>query len=226
MNPLGDLAVVVPVGPGDSAWKSLVPDLQALPPEAEVAFVGTEPLATPAWTRPNWKWIQAPVGRAWQMNAAAYSTSRPFLWFLHADSRFAPDTLGALARALREHPDALLYFDLAFLADGPRLMKLNQIGTWMRSHWGGMPFGDQGLCIRRDFWEALGGFPAYAPYGEDHLLVWRAHQQHVPLRCTGGTLFTSARKYRDEGWLATTSRHLRLTAAQAFPQWLELRRAR
>jgi hypothetical protein len=44
----------------------------------------------------------------------------------------------------------------------------------------------------------------------------------VPLRPTGGTLRTSARKYREQGWLSTTTRHLQLTALQAVPEWLKL----
>lgn len=226
MDALAGLAVVVPVGPGDSAWRSLVPDLEALPPEAEVVFVGTQAIVAPPWTRTTWSWIQAPPGRARQLNAGARSTTRPYLWFLHADSRFAPDTLSELARSLREHPNALLYFDLAFLADGPQLTRLNQLGTWVRSHWGGMPFGDQGFCLSRDICKRLGGFDTHAPYGEDHLFVWKARRAGVPLRPTGGTLRTSARKYRERGWLSTTARHLRFTAVQAIPEWLKLIRSR
>jgi GT2 family glycosyltransferase len=105
-------------------------------------------------------------------------------------------------------------------------MKLNQLGTWVRSRWGGMPFGDQGFCLRRETWERLGGFDTHALYGEDHLFVWKARGAGVQLRPTGGTLRTSARKYRERGWLSTTTRRLRLTAAQAFPEWLKLVRAR
>jgi GT2 family glycosyltransferase len=105
-------------------------------------------------------------------------------------------------------------------------MKLNQLGSWMRSHLGGMPFGDQGFCLRREIWERLGGFDTHAAYGEDHLFVWKARRAGVPLRPTGGTLRTSARKYREQGWLSTTTRHFQLTALQAIPEWLKLVRAR
>jgi hypothetical protein len=89
-----------------------------------------------------------------------------------------------------------------------------------------MPFGDQGFCIRRRDWQALGGFPEAAPYGEDHLFVWKARRAGLPVRPLGLTLLTSARKYRDHGWLRTTARHFLLTYAQAWPQWLEQRRER
>lgn len=160
------------------------------------------------------------------MNAGARATVKPFVWFLHADSRFAPETLPTLSTALRAHPDALHYFDLDFLADGPPLMPLNTLGARLRSRWGGMPFGDQGFCLPRALWERLGGFDVDAPYGEDHLLVWKTRRAGIPLRRTGGALRTSARKYRERGWLTTTTTHLRLTARQAFPEWLALLRER
>lgn len=225
MDPLAELAVVVPVGPGDEAWRGLVPDLLALPDEAQVVFVGTESEEQPM-PRSGWSWIKAPAGRARQLNAGARATTHRLLWFLHADSRFAGDTLPRLADSLRHEPDALHFFHLRFLPDGPVLMRVNEIGVRLRSHWAGIPFGDQGFCMPRDVWECLGGFPVDARYGEDHLFVWRARQAGVRLRSTGGTLRTSARKYREGGWLATTVRHLRLTAAQAFPEWIKLLRTR
>lgn len=217
---LCQLAVVVPVAPGDDAWRALLADLEALPAEAEVVLVGTG--APPAELPARARWLTAERGRARQMNAGARATRNPILWFLHADSRLTPDTLPALERALRAQPDALHFFDLAFLDDGPALMWLNQLGARFRSRWGGMPFGDQGLCLRREVWEGLGGFRTDAAYGEDHLLVWKARQSRVRLRSTGAPLLTSARRYRERGWLATTLRHLRLTAAQAFPEWVRL----
>ncbi|MDQ3556998.1 MAG: glycosyltransferase family 2 protein [Gemmatimonadota bacterium] len=222
MDPLRELAVVIPVAPGDRAWETLLADLRALPAEAEVVLAGSE--APPPDLPSNLRWARAQRGRARQMNAGARATDRTWLWFLHADSRFAPDTLPSLRRALATAPDALHFFDLAFLDDGPALMRLNQAGAWIRSRWGGMPFGDQGFCLRRELWERLGAFRTDAPYGEDHLLAWKARRERVPLRPTGGTLRTSARRYRERGWLATTARHLRLTALQAFPEWVRLLR--
>ena len=123
-----------------------------------------------------------------------------------------------MAAGLARDPGALHYFDLAFSGDGPPLMRLNERGVWVRSHLLGMPFGDQGFCLRRDVFFGLGGFPEDVPYGEDHLLVWRARQAGVPLRCAPATLLTSARKYGERGWLRTTARHVYLTYRQALPE--------
>ena len=218
--PLGELAVVIPVAADDPAWPGLIEELAALPVGAEILVAGATP--PPPGVPARLRWLTAPPGRAQQMNAGAHAASRPFLWFLHADSRLTPGALDALGRSITAAPDALHYFDLAFLDDGPPLMPLNQWGARMRSRWGGMPFGDQGFCLRRETWEALGGFRTDVAYGEDHLLVWKARHMGVPLRPVGAMLLTSARKYRERGWLRTTARHLGLTAVQAVPEWIRL----
>jgi hypothetical protein len=214
------LSVVVPVAPGEPALGGLLAQLEALPDGVEVLLVGAE--ARPAGVPPRFDWRVAPHGRAAQLNEGGRAARGDVLWFLHADSRLTPGTLPALGRSLAADPEALHYFDLRFLDDGPPLMRINEAGVWLRSHLGGMPFGDQGLCLRREHWERLGGFPTDTEYGEDHLFVWRARRAGVRLRPTGGTLLTSARRYRERGWLATTTRHLRLTARQAFLEWLAL----
>ena len=152
------------------------------------------------------------------MNLAAAATHRRFLWFLHADSRLGTSAISSLVRSLREAPDALHYFDLVFETDQLRRMAINNVGVWVRSHLLGMPFGDQGFCVKREVFARLGGFDEQARYGEDHLLVWSAHRAGIKVRCTGEKIGTSARKYLDRGWLATTVDHQALTIKQAWPQ--------
>lgn len=232
-DPLADLAVVIPVAPADDAWRGLLGDLATLPTETEIVFAGTEPppetaralLADRLAGRP-WRWLVAPAGRARQLNVAPGATRRTHLWFLHADSRFTGDTVARMRAALAEAPDTLHYCDLGFLPDGPRAVRLNALAVRLRARWLGMPFGDQGLCIAREAFVRLGGFDESAAYGEDHLFVWRARRAGIALRATGGTLLTSARRYRDRGWARTTARHVWLTARQAFPEWLALLRER
>jgi hypothetical protein len=223
---LHNVSVIVPIAPGETRWMDLLRDLRSLPPGAEVFLVGTEPAADCsaeiAGLRAAVVWLESPPGRARQMNLGAARAGRPFLWFVHADSRVSPESPAALGRSLAEHPQALHYSNLAFLGDGPRLMPLNAAGVWFRSHVLGMPFGDQGLCLSGELFDALGRFDEQARYGEDHLLVWAARRAGVPLRCCGGVVHTSARKYHHHGWSRTTGRHLWLTAKQALPQYAGL----
>jgi hypothetical protein len=116
------------------------------------------------------------------------------------------------------------WFDLAFLEDGPRLVRLNAWGARLRSRVFGLPFGDQGLVLPAASFAALGGYDESVRYGEDHLLVWAAHAARLPVIPVGATLYTSARTYARNGWLLTTLCHWMLTLRQALPQWWRLRR--
>jgi len=230
---LHELAVIIPVAPGETAWTSLVADLKRLPLEAEILFVSPElpskvlkVLLDDLASSRNVRWLQAAKGRGRQLNAGAHATHKPYLWFLHADSRLAESALHRLEQSLQQEPDALHYFNLSFLDDGPALTTINAVGVWFRSHLFGLPFGDQGFCLARKLLAKLGGFREDLRYGEDHLLIWQARHQGINLHCTGGFIKTSARKYRDNGWGVTTLTHLTLTGKQAFPEWWKLLKVR
>ncbi|MDE1900979.1 MAG: glycosyltransferase [Alphaproteobacteria bacterium] len=220
------LSVIIPLAEGEQAWRDLLPDLAALPADSEVILAlpqDASPLDLPAiHSSLTIRQVREGSGRARQMNAAARTAQGAQLWFLHADSRLHPETIPALLRRLGEYPDWLLYADLVFSADAPFLMKLNEMGVWFRSHALGMPFGDQGLCIRKKTFYELGGYPEDVAYGEDHVFVWRARQRGIRLRPMGARLTTSARKYCERGWLKTTHLHLCLTLRQAWPEWRRL----
>jgi hypothetical protein len=225
---LGDLAVVVPIGPGDVSWRALLTDLAPLPATARVVLVATSLRDLPAPNDPLPIGFAAELlpivtarGRAVQQNAGAAAAERRFLWFLHADSRLDRTTLDALAASFAAAPDALGYFDLRFRDDGPLAVQLNALGALVRSRWLGLPFGDQGLFLARDVFERIGGFDPTLDVGEDHALVWAAWRHGIPLRAAGAPLYTSARKYAEHGWMQTTAHNVWLTAAQA---WRELRR--
>lgn len=227
---LEDLAVVVPIGPGERAWRDLLGELTGLPPGARIVLVATAPEDLPdagdaatAGLVAELATLVAARGRAVQQNAGARVAGRPWLWFLHADSRLAPTTLAALAATMRRAPAGLGYFDLRFAADGPVAVHLNVLGVMLRSRVLGLPFGDQGFFLPAAIFARLGGFDPSLSYGEDHALVWAARRAGVPLVAARAPLYTSARKYAEHGWLRTTARHVRLTAVQA---WHEARRAR
>lgn len=219
------LSVIVPVGPGDAAWRGLLPALAALPPDAELRLVACrgedvaqDELQAARRLPADRAWLLAPLGRATQMNAGAAATRGAVLWFVHADTRFE-DPQRAVASVLATaaaHPAALGFLDLRFAADGPAATAINAAGAWIRSRWLRMPFGDQGLFMARTTFARLGGFDAALPAAEDHALVWAARRDGVPLRAAGASITTSARRYAEHGWARTTLRHLVLTARQAW----------
>ena len=213
------LSAIVPVGPGDPAWRGLLGDLAALDADAEILLVATPGDAPPDFAARDYglrvpaRWLEAPAGRARQQNAGAAAANGTTLWFLHADSRLPAQSVAAALRFAGT--SALGYFDLRFLDDGPRLARLNAMGAWLRSRWLGLPFGDQGLILPAALFRSLGGFDESLAAGEDHALVWAARRAGIPLMPLRAPLRTSARRYAEHGWLRTTLQHGRLTLSQA-----------
>jgi hypothetical protein len=225
---LDDLSIVIPIGAGESAWKALLSDLKDLPTRAEVLLVGvdSEPEEFKHYATTTLpckaRWLQSEAGRARQLNYGAENATRSILWFLHADSRVDSVILHRLDDALRSSCEAIRYFDLAFQADGPPLTSINAWGANFRSRFFHLPFGDQGFCIAKHIFCRLGRFDETVGYGEDHMLVWKAHRHKVPVRPLAATLTTSARKYKQQGWLWLTCVHLWRTGRQALPQLVRL----
>ena len=178
------ISVIIPVRMDEEGLQRLLPQLEGLGCEILICCEGS---------------------RAKSMNAGAKKAQHEYLWFLHADTYLTVGAHRNLQHALEETPDALHYFSIAFLNDGPLLCHLNAMVANWRSRIFGLPLGDQGFCIRKDLFEEIGGFPEDVSYGEDHLFVWKAKAQKVKIRSVPAKIFTSARTYRKHGWLKVTA---------------------
>lgn len=223
------ISVVIPVAEGDDAWRDLLPCLRTLTKEDEIILSSKISLkeVLEREVKKNGitcstHWAPSDAGRARQLNTGARWARCEFLWFLHCDSKVDETAIRRLRMSIERRPRAIHFFDLKFMNDGPWLTVSNGYGVWLRSHVFRLPFGDQGYCMHRETFAELGGFCEEAHYGEDHLLVWKAHQSRVKLGCVGAPIYTSARRYRSQGWLKTTARHLALTVRQATPEFVRL----
>lgn len=217
-----NLSVIIPLAPDETAWQNLLEDLAHLPEGCETLLIASEGTNEPPDLPASVHFLTAPPGRARQMNAGAKSARNKHLWFLHADSEIESKSIRKLLERIKKHPRSLLYFDLTFLSDGSPFMPLNAWGVYLRSHLLKVPFGDQGFCITKKLFEQIGGYPENVPYGEDHLFLWYARQKNIPITPVGATLFTSARKYRKNGWLKTTIQHQAMWLTQAWPEFKKL----
>lgn len=224
------LSIVIPIAPGELAWRELVSQAVQFPFASEVILSSTES-CPPGFEDlkveiPRLRWISGEKGRAVQLNRGAQSADGNWLLFLHADSTVYPEAFRTLEKVILRNQRALYFFDLKFEKSYTAKMRLNEWGANFRSRILKLPFGDQGYLVKTDLFWQLGGFCADAPYGEDHLFVWKAHQRRIPVKPMGGGIGTSARKYERGGWLKTTALHLQLTAKQALPSLAELIRSR
>lgn len=140
-------------------------------------------------------------GRARQMNAGAVKARGHILLFLHADTLLPKDYCSAATDAFRHPEVAAAAFRFA-LAESFLGGKLVEWSANLRSRWFQMPYGDQGLMIRRALFEELGGFPDL-PILEDYEMVRRVRKVGR-VRTLAQPAVTSGRRWRRLGFVRTT----------------------
>ena len=146
----------------------------------------------------------SPPGRALQMNHGARQARGDVLLFLHADTLLPPQGLEAVRTMMQPAHVVGGAFRLAFTPPTPAL----QVIAWsanVRTRFGKLPYGDQGLFVRRTIFEALGGYAA-VPFMEDVQLV-RAMCKRGPLAIVPQAVHTSGRRWLRDGVVYTTARN-------------------
>jgi rSAM/selenodomain-associated transferase 2 len=142
-----------------------------------------------------------PPGRGAQMNHGARVAGGRVLLFLHADTRLPTDFAGALLHCLNDPAPLAGAFRLAIDQAGPGLKFIERCAN-LRSRLFQLPYGDQGLFLRRDDFLQLGGFPE-TPIMEDFLFVRKARKQGR-ITILPQAVVTSARRWRRLGILRAT----------------------
>jgi rSAM/selenodomain-associated transferase 2 len=205
MNPLSVSALI----PTLNAAASLGATLMALRGEvAEIIIAdGGSTDGTPDIAREYGALVvPAARGRGVQLRAAAAAASQPWLLALHADTRPGPGWQTAIGDFIAR-PEACReagYFRFALDDPSPEARRLEAMVAW-RCHWLGLPYGDQGLLIAREFYQSLGGYEAI-PLMEDVALIRRIGRKS--LVALPADFITSAEKWRRDGWYARSARNL------------------
>jgi rSAM/selenodomain-associated transferase 2 len=160
---------------------------------------------------PGVRVVQAPRGRGAQMNAGARAAGGEILWFVHADCLASSGAAAAIRRALSRDGVSGGVFRFA-LAGDRRAYRLVEWGVRARCRLRGLPYGDQGIFVRRALFEALGGYRE-TPILEDLYLV-RALRRRGRLVMLPDAMHTSSRRYARDGLLRTVARHQMLLLAE------------
>jgi rSAM/selenodomain-associated transferase 2/rSAM/selenodomain-associated transferase 1 len=165
--------------------------------------------------------ISCRQGRGSQLISGADATSGSWFLFLHADSRVDADACAEIARFVSDGPSgAFAYLQFA-LAGSRSVYRLIEAGQRWRERLFGLVYGDQGLLLRRELYEEVGGYPDW-PIMEDVGIVDRLKRvaQRIPLEAV---ITTSARRYTRGFPLATAARNsllVTLFRAGVDPSWL------
>jgi uncharacterized protein len=145
--------------------------------------------------------VEGPRGRAGQQNRGAAAAEGRVLLFLHADTLLPANYVNHIFETLMKRRVVLGAFRFQTDLETPAM---HWIAFWtqLRAAWLQLPYGDQGLFLRRgDFW-ATGGFPQ-VPIAEDLYLVRRlAGKGRIAV--AAAPIVTSARRWREIGPLRVT----------------------
>jgi len=154
--------------------------------------------------------IKAEKGRARQMNAGAEVATGQVLIFLHADTRLPDDALEKIDRILQNPEYVGGAFDLKIDSDRLFLRYISMRAS-QRSRRNRLPYGDQAIFLRKEYFEQIGRFEDI-PLMEDIELLRRIKRDGKQIYILPDKVTTSARRWQRDGALYTTMRNRILVA--------------
>lgn len=155
----------------------------------------TAALAAPLCSRV----VEAPRGRARQMNAGAAAAGGEALLFLHADTRL-PESADRLIAAALAGGHRWGRFTIRLEGRHP-LLPVIATAMSLRSRLTGIATGDQALFMTREAFDTVGGFPDQ-PLMED-IEMSRRLKRLSPPACLREKVTSSGRRWEQNGAWAT-----------------------
>ena len=169
------VSVVIPTRRLSTALRERCAGTAARLPGAEIILCEPDdlgPLAAPPPLPEGWRLVRAPRGRGTQCNGGARAAAGELLMFLHDDTDLPRDAGVVLEAAFRDPGIGMACFRLAF-DQRHWLLDAYALGSRFESRL--TTFGDQAMTIRRNLFEAVGGFPDW-PLFEDVELARRVRR--------------------------------------------------
>jgi rSAM/selenodomain-associated transferase 2 len=200
---MSKLSIIIPVlneGDGITAALDALAHLRALGTEVIVVDGGSRDATVERARSYADRVISAPRGRALQMNAGAEKASGEVLLFLHADTRLPAEADRLVLNGLDRWQRVWGRFDVDIDGRSP-LLPLVAWLMGLRSRLTGIATGDQAIFVRREAFQAVGGFPPIALM-EDIAICKRLKRVGRPL-CLRACVTTSARRWEKNGVLST-----------------------
>ena len=186
------ISLIIPIYNESKTVDAMLDQLEDLPSNWEILFAdGGSSDDTLEKIGDRYTVLHAPKGRANQMNFAAGKATSDVIWFVHCDSCLPADAHAQITEAV-EKGAQWGCFHIGFDYDGP-FMGCNTYLSNRRAR-RGIAFGDQGIWVRKDVFESIGGFPDL-PIMEDYEFSRQMHAAGIPICQLSGRIVTSGRRY-------------------------------
>ena len=142
--------------------------------------------------------VDAPRGRALQMNAGAARARASVLLFLHADTRLPPLADVLVLQAVQRSDKGACWGRFDVRIEGrPWMLRVVAALMNLRSRASGIATGDQAIFITREAFERVGGFPEQVLM-EDIEISRRLKRLGRPA-CLRARVCTSGRRWEQRG---------------------------
>jgi rSAM/selenodomain-associated transferase 2 len=214
------ISVIIPTLNEESTLAAALRELRRQRPHEVIVADGGSSDGTRAAAAEADRFLEAPRGRARQMNAGAARATGDVLLFLHADCTLEDGALATAERCLRRRDVAAGCFTMAVRADGFLFRHIDAVAT-ARVRLAGIVYGDQGLFLRRGLFERLGGFPPLRLM--EDVFFSRRLRREGRIVVARPRIFVSPRRWQHAGLVRQTVRNwalLTLATAGVHPDRL------
>jgi rSAM/selenodomain-associated transferase 2 len=153
--------------------------------------------------------VKAPKGRAWQLNEAAKVAQGDVLFFVHAHMTLPRDALKIIRSKIDHESFQGGGFSNVFTSHNRKIKRLGRLinlRLWNNDHCRNTRFyGDNGIFVRKDTFDALGGFKLI-PIMEDYDFSRRLRAKFPTTRISTPPIQLSPRRHVKSGFWKTRFR--------------------
>lgn len=150
------------------------------------------------------KKITSKKGRAFQMNKGALISKNEILLFLHADSILPENPFIYIQKALKTKKAGA--FDLGINTKN-LLLKIIEKTASTRSKITKIPYGDQGIFIKKEIFNEINGY-SEIPLMEDIDLMQKLKKNGYKIKILEKKILTSPRRWEKQGIIYCSARNI------------------
>ena len=195
------ISIIIPVLNEEQSVKALLQQLQIYRQQGHEVIVvdGGSHDETVSISKPLAdKVIMSESGRARQMNKGVAESTNEVLWFLHADTSIPENVIETIQESLNKYEWGRFNIKLS---GSNFLFRIIENMINIRSCLSCVATGDQGIFIKRNTFDSIGGYPEI-PLMEDVALSKKLKTISQPA-CIKETLTTSSRRWEKKGIIKT-----------------------